>query len=386
MSIENGIRLAHSTATNAQQAAQEFHASTAQSDMELVTFFCSPDYDLTVLAEEIKRLFGGVEVVGCTTAGEIGPSGYRDHSLVGVSFSSHCCTAVTGYVDHLDRFETSKGQVFCQHLLQRLERKAPQTNPQNTFAFLLIDGLSVREEPVARAFQNALSKLPLVGGSAGDDLRFGSTFVYVDGQFRSDCAALALITTPLPFRVFKTQHFVPTDQRLVITEADTTRRIVREINGLPAADEYARLVGVDVADVDPRRFAASPVVVLIDGNNYVRSIQKVNLDASITFYCAIEEGLVLRVARGVNLVANLEQALADISTAVGPPQVVLSCDCVLRKLEIAQSGLEDRVGALLRSHNAVGFNTYGEQFRGVHVNQTLTGVAIGATPSEARNA
>jgi hypothetical protein len=35
------------------------------------------------------------------------------------------------------------------------------------------------------------------------------------------------------------------------------------------------------------------------------------------------------------------------------------------------------VSAVLRRNNAVGFNTYGEQFCGVHVNQTLTAVALG---------
>ena len=48
----------------------------------------------------------------------------------------------------------------------------------------------------------------------------------------------------------------------------------------------------------------------------------------------------------------------------------------MRKLEIVESGLTDRVGDILRANNAVGFNTYGEQFCGVHVNQTLTGVAL----------
>ena len=35
-----------------------------------------------------------------------------------------------------------------------------------------------------------------------------------------------------------------------------------------------------------------------------------------------------------------------------------------------------RASALERGRCA-GFSTYGEQFRGIHVNQTLTGVAIG---------
>jgi hypothetical protein len=38
------------------------------------------------------------------------------------------------------------------------------------------------------------------------------------------------------------------------------------------------------------------------------------------------------------------------------------------------------VAELFRSNNTIGFNSYGEQFHGVHVNQTLTGIAIGSAP------
>ena len=37
---------------------------------------------------------------------------------------------------------------------------------------------------------------------------------------------------------------------------------------------------------------------------------------------------------------------------------------------------------LYRRNNVVGFNTYGEQYRSMHVNQTLTGVAIGKRPQK----
>jgi hypothetical protein len=57
----------------------------------------------------------------------------------------------------------------------------------------------------------------------------------------------------------------------------------------------------------------------------------------------------------------------------------------LRRLEGAQSGLKDQVEKLFQDNNAIGFNSYGEQFNGVHVNQTLTGIAIGATPGATRD-
>jgi hypothetical protein len=69
--------------------------------------------------------------------------------------------------------------------------------------------------------------------------------------------------------------------------------------------------------------------------------------------------------------------LSEIRAAVGQPQLIVGCDCILRKLEIVQRGLVDRIEAMFRDNNVIGFNSYGEQYCGVHVNQTLTGVAIG---------
>ncbi|MBS1228555.1 MAG: hypothetical protein H6R17_1832 [Proteobacteria bacterium] len=371
------IRIGQSCASDARLAAQEFHAAVQQPATALVIFFCSTRYDLDALAGEMSRLFDGVKVIGCTTAGEIGPSGYCDFSISGASFPADGFTMVAGLFDRLQQFDFARGQVFVNGLLQQLEAKAPHSEACNSFAFLMVDGLSVREEPVVRTFQNALGNIQLVGGSAGDDSRFVRTWVFFDGAFRPDSAVLLLASTPHPFKVFKTQHFVSDNERLVVTEADPARRIVREINGLPAAEEYARVIGSTVADLGSLRFANSPVVVVIDGTDYVRAIQKANDDGSLTFFCAIDEGLVLRVAHGEDLLGNLSQSLATLREEIGVPQAVLACDCILRNLEITHDGLKASVGEVFRDHHAVGFSTYGEQYGGVHVNQTLTGIAFG---------
>ena len=325
--------------------------------------------------------FDGVQVVGCTTAGEIGPSGYRDHSISGVSFAGGSMRAATGRIADLQHFEISHGRRFAQDLLQRLESADPSAGSDNSFAFVMADGLSMREEQLARTLQSTLGQIPVVGGSAGDGLDFGKTHVYFDGAFHGDSAVIVLATTPLPFVAFKTQHVVSTDQRVVVTGADPEHRLVTEIDGWPAAEAYARLVGVDVGDLSPARFAARPMVVVIDGTDYVRSIQKANPDGSLTLFCAIEEGLVLRGATCGNLVHDLQLEFADIRATIGDTQVVIGCDCILRKLEVAQDGMIDRVERLFRDHNVVGFSGYGEQYRGVHVNQTLTGIAIGGVAS-----
>ncbi|TXT41379.1 MAG: FIST domain containing protein [Comamonadaceae bacterium] len=382
MSTHPVIRRAHSCATEARQAVRELHAELEQADTALVVFFCSSAYDLDALADEINQRFAGIQVMGCTTAGEIGPAGYCTHSLVGVSFSASVCTAVSGCLDNLQKFEISRGQDFAQGLLQQLESRAGQVSSSHTFAFLLVDGLSIREEPVVQTLQSSLGEIALCGGSAGDDFRFERTWVFHGGAFHTDSAVLVLVNTPLPFKIFKTQHFVSDSERLVVTEADVAHRIVMEINGLPAAEEYARILGIDVKELTPLHYAATPVVVVIDGTDYVRAIQKVDPAGPLTFFCAIDEGLVLRVAHGVNLIDNLTQTFDHLREDIGPLEVTFGCDCILRNIEISNNQQKEAVGDILKRNHTVGFSTYGEQFGGVHVNQTFTGIAIGSLPDD----
>jgi hypothetical protein len=99
------IRKAQSCAPDARDAVREFYAAVVQPDLALVIFFCSSEYDLEVLGEEMRRLFAGVQVVGCTTAGEIGPAGYLDCSITGASFPARSLSAVSGRIDRLQHFE-----------------------------------------------------------------------------------------------------------------------------------------------------------------------------------------------------------------------------------------------------------------------------------------
>ncbi|MBI5890832.1 MAG: FIST C-terminal domain-containing protein [Nitrosomonadales bacterium] len=374
MESGNRIRQGHTVATDAREAVAAFHAQVAQPEMAAVLFFCSPSYDLDVLANEIKRHFPGVTAVGCTTAGEIGPEGYQTHSLSGVSFSSSEFVAEAGRFDALQSFEMVAGREFAEGLLENL---VARQKTGNVFGMLLIDGLSMREEPVSHAFQDGLGAVPMFGGSAGDDLKFERTWVFHDGSFHTDSAVLLLLSTSLPFHILRTQHFLADGERLVVTEVDAARRIVREINGLPAVDEYARLIGVSPDKLVPDHFANWPVVVVIDGTDYVRSIQHANPDGSLTFYCAIDDGVVLRVAHGVDLLKKTEAVLDEVERELGGVEVMLVCDCILRNLEVTRNGTKNEAGEMFKRHKAVGFSTYGEQVGGVHINQTLTGIAIG---------
>jgi hypothetical protein len=373
------MRRGGSAATDPEIAARELYAAIYLPDAVLTIFYCSSTYDLPALGAALLRHFGAdAPVIGCTTAAEISPVGYREGSIVGVSLGGDELAVQTELVAELGELTLLRGEAAAGRALAGLRARGVWPTGDNCFGYLLVDGLSMQEEVLVSSVSSGLRDIQVFGGSAADSVRFQATHIYYQGVFRSDCALLTLIYTTAPFHVFKTEHFLSSDQKMVITGADPARRVVYEINGEPAGREYARLVGLEVEALTPLIFATHPVVVKIGNSLYVRSIQKVNEDQSLTFFCAIDEGIVLSVAQGVDMVRNLEECLANVSRQIGPPKLVLGCDCILRYLESGQRGTRERIGEIFAAHNVIGFATYGEQFNAMHVNQTFTGVAIGS--------
>lgn len=366
------MRSGHSLAKDPRRAVDELYDAIVQPRMALVVFFCSSHFDLVELAQAINHRFSHTLVIGCTSAGEIGPAGYLADTLVGASFSSSHCTAKSVVIDDLPNLDEAR----ARHAVAPLHRSVDGRH-QRSFAFLLTDGMCGCEEKVTNLLQRALGDIALVGGSAGDDQQFASTLVFADGVFRSQRAVLTTVTTSLPFTVFRSSHFVAKSEPLVVTEADPARRLVYEINGRPAVVEYARALGTEPARLQAGQFAQSPMVVRLNGNDYVRSIQHANPDGSLTLYCAIERGVVLRIAEGADMIANRKQLFADIRQHIGEPQFTLGFDCIHCRLEAERTDITAAIGQMFEENRVLGFSTYGEQFLGVHVNQTLTGIAIG---------
>ncbi len=71
-----GVVSAMSQATDVQQVAQELARQLLHPHLGFVLFFCSAEYDLPALGQALSQSFGGIRLVGCTSAGEITAQGY----------------------------------------------------------------------------------------------------------------------------------------------------------------------------------------------------------------------------------------------------------------------------------------------------------------------
>ncbi len=360
-------------AAGAKNAALALADALGPGPFAAVLLFVSPAADLADLLAGVRQVFGAVPVLGCTTAGEIGAQGYTEGEILALALPAAHFAVDVLWVPDLARID--RQALIGQLIRARAGLALARPEWSHEFGFLMVDGLSTREDELAAALASGLGPVPLFGGSAADGTRFQETFVIHQDRALRNAAVLAMVRTNCRARVFNFDHLIPTEVRMVVTQADPMARTVRAINAAPAAREYARLLGKDPAQLDTFTFAAHPVVVRIGGRHHVRAIQRVAPNGDLVFFSAIDEGVVLTLAEPRDMVAHLAAAMDDLCTH-GAPEAILACDCILRRLEAQEKQVTGAISALLRAHHVSGFSPYGEQFNAMHVNHTMTGVAL----------
>lgn len=372
-----GIQTAWTDAGRAREAVEAIACAVEREPVGFLLVFFSPVYDAQELSAVLAATFPGVGVAGCSTSGGISPAGSIDRGLVVIAFPRAGFRIISGVLTAIDRIDVESAASSVRALRRSLDQRRPDADPGRRFALSLIDALANAEETVVSAVAWALDGIPLVGGSAGDDLAFRGTVLLHDGAIHANAAVLVLVETDFPVRIFKSDNFEPTPRKFVVTAAAEGRRRVYELNAEPAAREYAMAVGLDPENLTPMSFAAYPLAVKIGGEFYCRSISRLEEDGSLTFFCAISEGAVLTLAQPRDIVEATRAELAGLDESLGGLDLVIGFDCVLRRLDAESRQVRHRIADLYRRYGVVGFETYGEQYRSMHLNQTFTGIAIG---------
>ena len=270
------VQVGRSDAPDALSAVKEAAAQLRVTDSCFVLAFVPDTLNVEVVVAALDAVMQGTPVFGCTTAGQSTEDGYESEALLLLGFprtNFRCASILFENIRPL-----SATQVASQ--AQRFVEKFQHTARWNRLALLLADGLSKQEDLLVSTLESVLSDLPIFGGSAGDGLRFEQTFVLHEGRAHCNAAVLLLIETNLEFQGVGFDHFLPVGTPIIITDANPNERLGYEINGTPAALEYARLVGCNVGDLSPEVFAENPMLLQHHSNHYVRAIN----DATVYRY------------------------------------------------------------------------------------------------------
>lgn len=373
--MATGIFTAHSDAADTMAAVAECRSQLPTEAAEFVLLLHGPNHTGEVMERELSALTD-TRIFGCSTSGEIVPAGYREDSMSAICFSEEHFTCVAHCIDGLGEFGFRQANQLATSMQSDLRQRAPAADPSNTFALLLIDSTSRAEEFVAAALGSELGNVHLMGGSAGDNWQLDSTPVLFDGRFRHDSAVLLLVHSTLPFSHHNFHNFVPTDRRGVITAATASERLVHTINGAPAMQEFARLCDMQPDELDREHLAVHPAIITVGDRAYPRGFTEILEDGSLRSACAIDEGVVFRIAAQVDYIEQMKGALNHIHKELASPMIVLAFECAARKQMVEQYKLEDQVSQLFNEFNVWGFSCMGEQSNSLNMNNSFNCLAF----------
>ena len=366
------VQIGQSDRSNAAAAVLEAAASLDLKRACFVLAFIPSALELDEAMQGLNQALGGVPVFGCTTAGQITTNGYDADTLLLLAFPKENFRCASLLFEELNPLSTTA----IAEQAQRQTEKFQHTAGWNRLALLFSDGVSKQEDLLVSILETVLNGLPIFGGSAGDGLQFKETYVLHKGKAHTNASVMLLIETNLEFRGIGFDHFLPVGAQVIITGANPDERLVHEINGSPAALEYARLVGCAVDDLSPEVFAENPLLLKLNQTHYVRAISDASENHALSFLAAIDDGLIMTLGKGQEIIETLEAGLSVQDVRGQGPDFILGFDCALRMLEIEQKQLRQQVSDILQDRRVLGFNTYGEQQSGVHMNQTFVGVAF----------
>jgi hypothetical protein len=382
------VGVGHSTAGEARPAgAAAVRAALTGSDPKLLVVFCSNDYDLHELLAGIAGEAPGVPLLGCSTAGEIGPAGAATSSVVVTAFGGAGFSARTAAADRAStRLREAGGEVATALL------EADEERPYRV-AILLTDALGGDQQEVIRGAYAVLgAAVPLVGGCAGDDFGFTATFQLHDGKVCSDTLVGAVLASDAPLGVGVRHGWRPVVVPGLASRSQGYRHFT--IDDRPAIDVYLERFDAPAdARTDAAAFAQFSMTHPLglgrrsteDGARFVASANFE--DGSLEMIAAVPEGGIAWFLEGDagSVLDATDEACRDALDALEArsPLAFLAFDCAARRLVLGDDGIQrevERIAGHAGGAPIAGFYSYGEIARtrgasGIH-NETLVVLAV----------
>ncbi len=356
---------AHAAGTHAAQDALDHFSEHVKPKACLV--FCSPSYDPRSVLSGIRSVLGKeVEVVGCTTAGEIATNGpVKINSVTIMLLGSDTANFVTAINESVEQDPYTAGKIAAEEIRLKAE------SHNLSLAIMFTDVLVGNGADTVRGALDALGlDFPLIGGAAGDNFRFEKTFILHNDYVYSGAVVILGITEGVKIGVGVRHGWMPVGTPRIVTKSQGSQLI--ELDNRPALSLYEDYFGDNALELKKNTLAklaiTYPIGIRVSGQDemLIRDPLKVADDGSIVCAAEVPLGSEVQLMVGSKDEAftaaeiAAEQAINSLNTE---PKAGLIFNCIARnKLfgdEIGQeiSRIQNKIGI---SVPLAGFYTYGE--------------------------
>src|SRR5258706_2201230 len=194
--------------------------------------FAAPGRDLGAALAGAREAAGPIELVGCTTAGEITEKGLIHGGVAVLLVASDTSSALATYARGLRANPTHLAQELHQSA-NMLRKAAAGRGLRHTTTVVLADGLSgTAEHLVIDLHDRGQTGSQIVGGAAGDEGKFVATHVGTADKASSDAAVALHVCSETRWGVGVNHGLRSTTKPMRVTRATTN--VVYELDGEPA--------------------------------------------------------------------------------------------------------------------------------------------------------
>ncbi|MBZ4418692.1 FIST signal transduction protein [Myxococcus sp. RHSTA-1-4] len=380
------MQTARTTLKEPDAAAEDLVSQLGSAAPKLVTMFASRERDQLALNRAVRaRLPPTTRLVGATTAGELDNTGIHEGSVVlGALYGD--LEVGLGLGTGLSVDAIGAGAAAIKRACDDLGVRQQDLDPRRYVGLVIDDGFRYKKEELLLGILEKSQTLVLVGGGASDDNRDParqSALIHVDGEVAGDAVLVALFKTNAPWAALRSHWYVPTGEKLTITKVDESHTRALEIDGKPAAQRYADILGVEVKDLEfgtPQGFAVRPTALRVGREYFIRSAWKPLDDGSILFANLLEEGTELELMKLGDMAGMTRAFFTDeVPRRVQNPQAALLFHCGGRMWYAnATNTVSELAETLKAAPTAAGLNVHFEIYSGFHINTTLTTLVFGA--------
>ena len=319
--------------------------------------FAGIGHDHQALLDAVEARYPGLQLIGCTTHGELSSDGFAEDSVALMLFHSDRVEFGAGVGEGVRADPVGAAQAAVATARSGL------TQPVR-LGLTVPEGLGIDVKTVTDTLHAALGpEATVCGGMAGDQLRFEQAYQFCNGRVYSDAVPVLLLAGPLQVATGVDSGWVPMggEHRLTKAEGQT----IFEIDGKPVRDVWMQYFGSLELHGARNQFALYPEEAE-EREFYLCAPSHFEDDGRMVTLNPVIEGARIRfgdAAREQVLDGAGTSAAAARARFEGTPDAALVFSCAGRhawlgtQISREQGLLQKHVGAEVP---AVGFYTFGE--------------------------
>lgn len=304
----------------------------------IVFVFTTDRYDQHELVRGVRSQSGDTPLLGCCTGGVISGEGPSNDGVAVLALGGGVGATLACYQGIRDGAARAGGQAA-----ERLVQAIRGVEGAHCATVMLADGLTGALTDVVGSAASLLEPhAPLIGGGAGDNLKFLRTSQIVGAETLDDAVALAHVVSERPIGIGVRHGWAPTGRALVVTRSEGN--VVYEFDGRPAFDAYRELFpqfGLTYENFG--NFVMSrPLGLPQPGGEFlIRDPLRARPDGAIECVARVPQGALVQIMRGdpCDLFAAAREAARTALSQLGGrrPAGVLVFDCVSRLLMLGDA-------------------------------------------------